>query len=439
MPRRALRDAVRLEPSSLNDSILATVLAQEHKYGEAIQALQAGLRSEPNSLDLRLTLAQMLPPPQSTDYLRQITAVGRQPGGAGPRHRQHHRIQFAIADAGVADAATDPAQARLYYQRAARLLESYADEGGTTNVQRQVLIGDHPNPALDNQMRRLYAHVMGRLVALAPPDERPALQAAAQEYDKKYAAVFAESRTIGYTTSQSPCFSRRKSFHMDITVTPRPKRTKGERKQRLRQGLVPAAIYGRGIEPSLVEVPARAIADVLQADTGLNTLINLTVQGDNKTHAVMIDNLERDRITRGFLNVGFHQVKKGDKVHAQIPINVVGVPQDVALNGALLEQTLDSIDVHAQPGDLPAHLDVDVSQMKIGDVLRVADLPHNPKVEFTTHEDAAIVAVHVSKTAQQAEEDAAAAEVPAGADAVTELRADADAKSDSITGTDSQA
>ena len=227
---------------------------------------------------------------------------------------------------------------------------------------------------------------------------------------------------------------------MDITVTPRPKRTKGERKQRLRQGFVPGAIYGRGLEPSLVEVPAKAIADVLQAETGMNTLINLTVEGDKKTHTVMIDNLERDRITRGFLNVGFHQVKKGDKVHAQIPINLVGVPPDVTLNGALLEQTLESIDVHAQPADLPAHLDVDVSQMKIGDVLRVADLPHNPKVEFTTHEDAAIVAVHVSRTAQQAEEDAAVSEgALTGADAVTELRADADGNSDTITGTGSQA
>ena len=225
---------------------------------------------------------------------------------------------------------------------------------------------------------------------------------------------------------------------MDITVTPRPTRPKGERKRRLRQGLVPGAIYGRGLEPTLVEVPARAIAQVLQAETGLNTIINLTVQGDAQPHSVLIDNLERDRITRGFLNVGFHQVKKGDKVHAQIPINVIGTPPDVALNGALLEQTLETIDVHAQPADLPAHLDVDVSHLKIGDVLRVADLPHNPKVEFTTSEDAAIVAVHVSRTAQQAEEDAAVAEgALSGTDAVTELRADANASSDSITGTGS--
>ena len=220
---------------------------------------------------------------------------------------------------------------------------------------------------------------------------------------------------------------------MDITVTPRPKRSKGERKQRLHQGLVPGAIYGRGLAPSLVEVPAKAIASVLTAETGMNTLINLTVQGDAQTRTVMIDNLERDRITRGFLNVGFHQVKKGDKVHAQIPITLIGVPQDVAINGALLEQTLDSIDVHAQPGDLPPHLEVDVSQMKIGDVLRVADLPHTEKLEFTTSEDTAIVAVHVSRTAEQADQDAADA-AGTGDDAETELRADGDRASDSVTG-----
>ena len=223
---------------------------------------------------------------------------------------------------------------------------------------------------------------------------------------------------------------------MDITVTPRPKRTKGERSRRLRQGFVPGAIYGRGVEPALVEVPAKAIAQVLQAETGLNTIINLTVQGDAKKHTVLIDNLERDRITRGFLNVGFHQVKKGDKVHAQIPINLIGTPADVALNGALLEQTLETIEVHAQPADLPAHLDVDVSHLKIGDVLRVADLKHDTKVEFTTSEEAAIASVHVSRTAQQADEDAAVSEAAlAGQDAVTELRADADPNTDSITGT----
>jgi large subunit ribosomal protein L25 len=226
---------------------------------------------------------------------------------------------------------------------------------------------------------------------------------------------------------------------MDITVLPRPARTKGARKARLRQGFVPGAIYGRGLEPTLVEVPARSVADVLMAETGMNTVLSLTIQGESAKHSVLIDNLERDPITRGFLNVGFHQVKKGDKVHAQIPIVLNGTPRDVALNGALLEQTLESMEVTAEPGDLPAHLGVDVSGLKIGDVIRVADLPHNPKVTFTTHEEVAIASVHVSTTAQQVEEAAAVAEEAlSGEDAVTELRADSDSSSDSLTGAEGQ-
>jgi len=226
---------------------------------------------------------------------------------------------------------------------------------------------------------------------------------------------------------------------MQMTVNRRAKQTKAERARRLRQGFVPGAVYGKGIEPFLVEVPARGIANVLIAETGMNTMIDLSVSGDAATHSVLIDNLERNPLTRGFISVGFHQVRRGDKVTAQVPVQLVGTPSDVTLNDALLEHLLDTITVHAQPADLPAHLDVDVSQMKIGDVLTVADLPHNPKIEFTQGEEVAIAAVHRSSTAQDVEQadDAAteAAQGLTGEDAVTEMRADADRDSDSVLGT----
>ena len=194
---RALRDAVRLEPSSLNAASLATILAREHRYGDAIRALQDGLKSDPNSLDLRLLLAQLLPPPQSIDYLRQITVLEDSPVGRVRAIGNITEYKFAIADAGVADATPDPAEAQRDYRRAARLLESYANEGGTTNIQRMVLIGDHPNPALDDQMHRLYDHVMGRLLALTPPAERPPLRSRATFYDRKYTNVVNQASQPG--------------------------------------------------------------------------------------------------------------------------------------------------------------------------------------------------------------------------------------------------
>jgi len=228
---------------------------------------------------------------------------------------------------------------------------------------------------------------------------------------------------------------------MNITATKRGPQTKGERKQRVRQGFIPGSVYGKDFEPISLEVSTRAIAGILTAETGLNTIIDLTITGDDKAHSVMVDRLERNPITRSFVAVGFHQVKKGDKVTAQIPIQLVGQPADVASGVLILEQTMEQITVHAQPADLPAHLDVDVSTMAAGDVLRVSDLPHNPKVEFTSAEDAAIASVHYSRTAEAVEEinaEEAAGAVPVsaltGEDAVVDLRASAKVESDTVTG-----
>jgi len=221
---------------------------------------------------------------------------------------------------------------------------------------------------------------------------------------------------------------------MNITAIKRGPQTKGERKVRMRQGFIPGSIYGKGLEPVNVEINTRAIAQVLTAETGLNTVIDLTVEGD-LPRSVVVDHLERNPITRSFVSVGFHQVKKGDKVTAQIPIQLIGEPPTVVTGEAVLEQTLEAITVHAEPANLPAHLDVDVAHLSPGDVLHVSDLPHNALLEFTSGEETAIAALHYSRTAQAVEEADAAVVEPTGADAVTELRAGDDVNSDSVTGT----
>jgi len=98
-----------------------------------------------------------------------------------------------------------------------------------------------------------------------------------------------------------------------------------------------------------------------------------------------------------------------------------------------LEQTAETITVHALPGDLPAHLDVDVSGMAPGDILHVADLPHNPTLEYTAGEEITIAALHYSRTAAAVEEaDTAEADL-SGQDAVTEMRSSNDPSTDTIT------
>src|SRR5436309_2951903 len=99
---------------------------------------------------------------------------------------------------------------------------------------------------------------------------------------------------------------------MNVIVHPRTRQTKGMLNRRRRQGLIPSVIFGRGMTPVLVETPAKAIADVLTSEGGLNTVLNVKIAGGGGTHRAMMCELVRDPITRDFLSIGLHHVEKGE-------------------------------------------------------------------------------------------------------------------------------
>ena len=124
------------------------------------------------------------------------------------------------------------------------------------------------------------------------------------------------------------------------------------------------------------------------------------MEGDSKKHQVQIDDLVRHSITRSFVHIGLHEIKRGEKVTAHIPIRLIGIPEAVASKSANLSQTLDTVEVHALPADLPAYLDIDVSKLNVGDVIHVSDLPHSSKLEFGVSGDTAVAAVHYTRAAE---------------------------------------
>ncbi len=158
----ALRTAVALEPGSLNDKRLGTVLERGGQQKDAAEAYQDGLRADPNNLDLLLALGNY----------RRVSELELTPVGTVRALGEVTETKFAVADAKMGDAAakTDVPAAAGYYARAARGLESFADEGGSSNPEQQILSGGHPDTRLDNDMRDLYLHVMDAWANLVPQD-----------------------------------------------------------------------------------------------------------------------------------------------------------------------------------------------------------------------------------------------------------------------------
>lgn len=179
----ALRTAVALEPNSLNYKRLGTVLQRGGRQREAQEVYRTGLEIDPNNLDLLLALG---------DY-RRLSDLEMTPVGTVRALGEVTETKFAVADAAMGDAAveTNPAEAADYYARAAKVLEAFADEGGSTDFERQALSGGHADPQLDRDMRSLYRRVLDHWIALAPDDAT--LPKRSQEYLTKFDAVLAKS------------------------------------------------------------------------------------------------------------------------------------------------------------------------------------------------------------------------------------------------------
>ncbi len=127
----------------------------------------------------------------------------------------------------------------------------------------------------------------------------------------------------------------------------------------LRQaGLVPAVLYGRDLESSLLQIEAKAMHKVIQV-AGTHQLIALQV-GQKKPRMTLARDIQRDVIKHNYLHVDFYAVKMDEKVTAGVPLVLVGVAPAVIDEGGILTQGLDELEIECLPSDLIAAVEVNV-------------------------------------------------------------------------------
>lgn len=167
--------------------------------------------------------------------------------------------------------------------------------------------------------------------------------------------------------------------------------TKGQRKQLRHTGHILASVYGRDIDPIAVVLNARDVRDALSMETSVNTLIDLTVDGQK--HLVRMENIEMDPIAHQMLHIGLHKIKSNEAQKASIPVELTGEPLAVHNHDALLERGRTDIEIKAMPERLPSSVSIDISDMKVGEVRRAGDLTLPQGVELMTDPEMPLVTV----------------------------------------------
>jgi large subunit ribosomal protein L25 len=194
---------------------------------------------------------------------------------------------------------------------------------------------------------------------------------------------------------------------------------KGAARRLRASGQVPAVLYGHGTKPKHLTVDARQFGQALRTDAGVNVLIELQVGRDR--HLALAKEIQRHPVRGQLLHVDFIQVRRGEKVHVQVPVHLVGEAPGVR-EGGIADQDLYQLNVEAEVTAVPEAVEADVSGLGIGDVLRVGDLKAPGGAVILDDPEASVVSV-VAPTVEaepEAEEEEAAEGAEAGEAAAEE-------------------
>jgi large subunit ribosomal protein L25 len=220
-----------------------------------------------------------------------------------------------------------------------------------------------------------------------------------------------------------------------LTVEHRTSTGKNEARRLRAAGKVPGVCYGKGTEPVLIALNPKELKRALDPEKRQNTVIYLTVSGtEGKELTVMLRDYQVDALRRDVRHVDLVVVDLTKDVTIQVPVVVTGKAIGV-IDGGQLHVVHRTMSVICKPGDIPTQIVVDVTALKIGDVIHVGELTLPPGVKPTYAPNEAVVSVVAPKVEKVAAEEVVAVEgaVPAeGAAAVPAAAAGAkpDAKAE---------
>ena len=176
---------------------------------------------------------------------------------------------------------------------------------------------------------------------------------------------------------------------------------KNEARRTRREGRVPAVVYGAasatgasGPTATPIAVDPKVLLRILRS--GANTLISLRMGGGAESK-VLVKEYQLDPVTHAVLHADFYQVAMDRTIQVTIPVSVKGEPKGVKQQGGVLEFVRREIEVECLPGDIPDHVDVDVSELMVNQGIRVRDIATSPKWKPVSELDMMLVHVILPK------------------------------------------
>lgn len=193
-----------------------------------------------------------------------------------------------------------------------------------------------------------------------------------------------------------------------------------------REDAIPAVVYGQGMEPISITVARRDLRIALSGSAGMNTVLDLTVDGN--VYPAIVKEIQRHPVRRTVQHVDFLQINLSEEITVSVPVRLEGEAKDVEQNNGFVDLVMNEMEVTTTPRSIPDEIVVDISGMTMDSVVTVADIELPTGVVANHEPDAAVVTVVEVRTpvldAEEAEAEAAEGEAAEGEAAEGEAAGD---------------
>ncbi len=197
-----------------------------------------------------------------------------------------------------------------------------------------------------------------------------------------------------------------------LEAQPREAGNKNDARRVRAAGKVPGVLYGAGKEAISVSLDPRQVTRILNSQAGYNTIFELALDGGERTQAMIVD-WQYEPVKGALLHIDLKRIAMDRKLKVEVPIVLKGEAAGVKQQGGIMEQVLREVEIECLPGDIPASIEADVSELVFGKVLRVEDLPKSDKIKYITDANQSVAHIITIKEEVVATPEAVAAEVGA--------------------------
>tara|TARA_B100000029_G_scaffold513374_1_gene612797 strand:- start:1342 stop:2022 length:681 start_codon:yes stop_codon:yes gene_type:complete len=209
-----------------------------------------------------------------------------------------------------------------------------------------------------------------------------------------------------------------------LLATKRETRKKNEARRLRVSGQIPAVVYGGVAKEAVpVSVDPKILLRILHSDSGVNTLIDLELEGGDSSQ-VLVKDFQLDPISSELLHVDFYRLAMDKVITVTVPVTLTGDAIGVKQEGGLLDFVTREIQVECMPAEIPEHVEVDVSELAIGDGVRVRDVVEGVVWKPISELDTLLVHVTPPKVEEEPEEEEVSAEAVAESEAGGETEAE---------------